>query len=212
MLYSKSVNKEVLELIYSLQDKSYFREFFLVGGTGLALQIGHRKSDDIDLFTTNDFNQKNLLERLESDFGFAMDYIENNTLKGVIKGVKIDLLSHKYALIHPVLKIKEVRVASIQDISAMKINAISNDGTRVKDYIDVYFLLQDYSIGQLLENYQAKYELRNTLHALKSLNYFDEVDTVDWPELIKEKGLTWEHIKKKIDRACMLYVGELRNK
>ena len=211
MLYSESVNDAVLELIYSLQEKSYFREFFLVGGTGLALQIGHRKSDDIDLFTIDDFNQKNLLEKLELDFAFRLDYIETNTIKGVINGIKIDLLSHKYPLIHPVLKIKEMRIASIQDISAMKLNAISNDGTRVKDYIDVYFLLQKLSIGQMLENYQAKYELRNALHALKSLNYFNEVDIVEWPYLIKEKGLTWVQVKNRIDQACMLYIKELRN-
>ena len=96
MLYSESVNDAVLELIYSLQEKSYFREFFLVGGTGLALQIGHRKSDDIDLFTIDDFNQKNLLEKLELDFAFRLDYIETNTIKGVINGIKVDLLSHKY--------------------------------------------------------------------------------------------------------------------
>ncbi|MEN8229943.1 MAG: nucleotidyl transferase AbiEii/AbiGii toxin family protein [Bacteroidota bacterium] len=211
MLYNESVDDAVLELIYSLQKKSYFRDFFLVGGTGLALQIGHRKSDDIDLFTINDFNQKNLLEGLESDFTFRLDYSETNTIKGVINGIKVDLLSHKYPLIHPILKIKGMRIASIQDISAMKINAISNDGTRVKDFIDLYFLLQEFSIGQLLENYQGKYELRNVLHALKSLNYFNEVDTAEWPGLIKEKGLTWAQVKNRIDQACMLYIAALKD-
>ena len=98
MLQRESVDNRVLELICSLQNESYLQDFFLVGGTGLALQIGHRKSDDIDLFTLNEFDQKGLLERLESDFGFSMDYIENNTVKGSIEDVKVDLLSHKYQL------------------------------------------------------------------------------------------------------------------
>ncbi|MCK4746734.1 MAG: nucleotidyl transferase AbiEii/AbiGii toxin family protein [Bacteroidales bacterium] len=211
MLHRESINNKVLELICNLQEESYFQDFFLVGGTGLALQIGHRKSDDIDLFTTTDFDQEDLLERLESDFGFSMDYIENNTLKGSIDDVKVDLLSHKYQLILPVSEIEDVRIASVQDISAMKINAISNDGTRVKDFIDIYFLLQEFSISQLLENYKTKYELRNALHALKSLNYYDEVDTVVWPDMIKEKGLTWKQVTNKIDSALNRYFKSLEN-
>ena len=205
MLHKESVTASALELIYSLQEQSYLNEFFLVGGTGLSLQIGHRKSDDIDLFTIKDFDQMTLLERLESDFEFTMDFIGTNTLKGSIRDIKLDILSHKYPLINPVLKIEGISVASVQDISAMKLNAISNDGTRVKDFIDVYFLLQDYSIGQLLNSFQAKYKLRSALHAFKSLNYFEEVEIDDWPEIIRESGLTWERIKKEINTACKQY-------
>jgi hypothetical protein len=92
----------------------------------------------------------------------------------------------------------------------MKINVISNDGTRVKDFIDIYYLLNEYSVEHLLENYNAKYKLRNALHALKSLNYFEEVDTNDWPELIVEKDLNWLKVKKKIDEACRAYTRSIR--
>jgi len=180
-----------------------------VGGTGLALQIGHRKSNDIVLFTINGFDKLLLLEKLESEFNFSMDYLENNKIKGFIDGVKVDFLSHKYPMINPVCEIEDVRIASLQDISAMKVNAIANDGTQVKDFIDLYFLLQEYSIGQLLDNYQAKYKLRNALHALKSLNYFNEANISAWPEIIKEKKVTWEKVTGVIDSACRLYFNTI---
>ncbi|MBN2246873.1 MAG: nucleotidyl transferase AbiEii/AbiGii toxin family protein [Candidatus Aminicenantes bacterium] len=212
MLYREVINEKVFELILSLQEDSVLQEFFLVGGTGLALQIGHRKSNDIDMFTIKDFDQERVLERVEQEFNFRLDYSEKNTLKGFIGDVKVDFLSHKYRLIDPVQVIEQIRLASVHDISAMKINAISNDGTRVKDFIDLYFLLQDYRLDRLLENYSFKYEMRNPLHALKSLNYFEDADLGGWPELVREKEITWEQIKQTIDNACIQYVQSLKQR
>jgi len=212
MLHREVINDEVFEMILMLQEDPALQEFFLVGGTGLALQIGHRKSNDIDLFTVNDFDQERLMERLETEFNFMLDYTEKNTLKGFIGNVKVDFLSHKYKLIEPLQVIEHLRLASVHDISAMKINAISNDGTRVKDFIDLYFLLQEHNLVRLLDNYRAKYEMRNPLHALKSLNYFNEVNSEEWPEMIREKELTWEKVKQAIDSACVQYVQSLKQR
>jgi predicted DNA-binding protein (MmcQ/YjbR family) len=77
-----------------------------------------------------------LLEKLESDVDFSMDFIDNNTVKGYADGIKVDLLAHKYPLINKVLKIEELRIASMDDISAMKVNSSANDGTRVKDFMN----------------------------------------------------------------------------
>ena len=169
MLQKESVDRAVLSLLYALQEKEYLKNFFLVGGTGLALMIGHRKSIDIDLFTTRDFDTEILLEKLESDFDFRMDFIEKNTIKGYADGVKVDFLAHKYPMINKRLEIEDLRIASLDDISAMKVNSIANDGTRVKDFIDLFFLVSehDYKIEKLLNNYEAKYTQRNAMHALK---------------------------------------------
>ena len=208
MLRKESIDTKVLGLLYSLQEKEYLRDFFLVGGTGLALLIGHRLSLDLDLFTTKDFDAENLLEKLESDFDFSMDYIEKNTIKGFTNGVKVDFLAHKYPLINKTLKIENLRIASIDDISAMKVNSVANDGTRVKDFIDLFFLISEheYSIEKLLKNYEAKYIQRNAMHALKSLNYFEEVNVADWPELLKKKEISWKAVKNRIDKACKDYI------
>ena len=151
--------------------------------------IGHRISVDVDLFTT-------------------MDFIEKNTIKGYADGIKVDLLAHKYPLINKTLEIEELRIASMDDISAMKVNSIANDGTRVKDFIDLYFLISehDYDVEKLLKNYEAKYTQRNTMHALKSLNYFEDVNIADWPELLKNKEISWSEMKNTIDKACKDYI------
>ena len=212
MLRNESVDETALDLIRQLQEKDYLRDFILVGGTGLALHIGHRKSDDIDLFSSSGFNQERILENLERDFGFQVDYLERDTLKGAIGGVKVDLLTHPYNLIKPPLKMDNVRIASMEDICAMKINAISNDGTRVKDFIDIYYLFNAFDLDMMLKLYQQKYKLRNRFHALKSLNYFSEVESGEWPELILDIELTWKEVMNEIDRKCKDFSKSLRRK
>lgn len=211
MLHTKTVTREVLRLIRKLQEKQYLEDFYLVGGTGLALQIGHRKSDDIDLFTNNDFDNNWLLEKLEADFGFEADQIEKNTLKGTIHDIKVDLLSHNYTLLDQIQNIEEIRIASVKDIAAMKVNAVSNDGTRIKDFIDIYYLLESYSIEDILTFFTNKYKLRNSLHALKSLTYFEEVNLSDWPDIIENDKLTWKEVCHRIEAACTQYIESLNS-
>jgi len=211
MLQKESVDKTVLDLISALQGKDYLKDFILVGETGLALIIGHRKSFDIDLFTSKEFVAEQLLEKLESDFDFQMDYIGENTIKGNSAGIKVDLLAHKYPTIGDTIEIENIRIASMDDISAMKINSVANDGTRVKDFIDLYFLIAEhkYNIERLLRNYKAKYSQRNALHALKSLSYFENVDLSDWPELNKKNDISWDEIQEFLGNACEEYIRKI---
>ena len=211
MLQKESVDKTVLDLISALQGKDYLKDFILVGGTGLALIIGHRKSFDIDLFTSKEFVAEQLLEKLESDFDFQMDYIGENTIKGNSAGIKVDLLAHKYPTIGDTIEIENIRIASMDDLSAMKVNSVANDGTRVKDFIDLYFLLteHEYDVERLLSNYKAKYSQRNALHALKSLSYFEDVDLSAWPELNKKKDTNWDEIQEVLGNACEEYIRKI---
>jgi hypothetical protein len=211
MLQKGSVDKTVLDLISALQGKDYLKDFILVGGTGLALIIGHRRSVDIDLFTSKDFVAEQLLEKLESDFNFQMDYVGGNTIKGNSAGIKVDLLAHKYPSIGDTIEVENIRIASMDDISAMKINSVANDGTRIKDFIDLYFLLAEhkYNIERLLRNYKAKYSQRNALHALKSLSYFEDVDLSDWPELNKKNDISWDEIQEILGNACEEYIRKI---
>jgi len=209
MLHTNTLTGEVLQLIRKLQEKPYLEEFYLVGGTGLALQIGHRKSDDIDLFTNNDFDNNRVLEKLEEDFEFQTDQVEKNTIKGTVHGIKVDLLSHKYTLLDQIQFLEKIRIASIKDIAAMKVNAVSNDGTRIKDFIDIYYLLETFSIEDILTFFSKKYALRNSLHALKSLTYFEEVNLSDWPDIIKNDKITWKKICSRIETASAQYIESL---
>jgi hypothetical protein len=125
-----AVETRVLELIKSLQGKPYLEGFNLVGGTALALHIGHRKSVDIDLFSNFSFNAEELLEQIHQDFDFQLFFTASNTLKGSINSVNVDILAHRYELIAEPVFMNGVKLASIPDIIAMKLNAISTSGQR----------------------------------------------------------------------------------
>lgn len=198
MLHTETVTDETMELIRTLQSDKYLKDFVLVGGTALSLQIGHRISIDIDLFTKNEFDNQFLLEYFESEYEFQVQYLQRNTMKGIIGGVFVDLLRHNYPYIKNPISQGGIILASKEDIAAMKVNSITGNGTRVKDFIDIYFLLKEFSFAQLIEFYKIKYKTRNDFHAIKSLTWFDEIIAEAWPNMLLEKELTLDHVQKEI--------------
>jgi len=98
---------------------------------------------------------------------------------------------------------------SIEDIAAMKLNAITGNGTRSKDFIDIYFLLKQYSVEDMLHFYNTKYSTRNQLHVIKSLIYFNDIDTKDWPVMILEKKLNLAKVKKSIEMNVKTFSNKL---
>jgi len=211
MLHKETVSNTTLELIESLQADKSLQGFLLVGGTALSLQIGHRISIDIDFFTQDDFNTTELLEYLEQTYAFQLQYMHKNSLKGIIRGVFIDLLRHNYTLINTPLRIENIKMASLKDIAAMKLNAIVGNGTRVKDFIDIYFLLKKFSFSELIDFYCAKYESRNDFHIIKSLTYFNDIIVEDWPNMLLEKSLSINDIQNFILKKRDEYLAEKLN-
>ena len=206
MLHQETIEAPTLELLISLQGKDYLNGFFLVGGTALALYLGHRKSVDIDLFIKVSFDASQLLENIHQDFPYQLSYTAVNTLKGSINDVKVDILAHRYKLIQEPTVFGGIKMLSEQDIVAMKLNAIATSGQRSKDFIDIFYLLDIYDIGSMLSFYKTKYNQQNDTFLLKSLIYFDEVDLSDWPVMVKTPGLKWNDVKKRIDKSVMQYI------
>lgn len=209
MSSEKAVDKSTIELIIKLQACDYLQGFILAGGTSLALQIGHRKSEDIDLFSKEPFNTDILLQKLEKDFGFSADLIEENTLKGSIGNIKTDLLTHPYKDVSEPLSIGEVHLFAKEDIAAMKINAISVSGKRSKDFIDIYFLLDFFTIEQMIGFFIAKYPQRNPFHAIKSMVYFDDINMKDWPVMVDRRSLRLSQVKKRIEQEMNKYLKSI---
>jgi len=209
MLHKETVSQTTLDLIKKLQKDPEFSEFILVGGTSLALQIGHRISVDIDFFTREDFDINDSLEYLEQNYAFQMQFSRKNTLKGIIQGVFVDFIKHDYKIIDKLVEEEGVKLAPKPDLAAMKVNAITGDGTRVKDFIDVYFLLQEFTFGELIEFYKEKYATRNDFHAVKSLTYFEDIIPEEWPRMLREKDLTLEKVKNKLEKEREHYLKTL---
>lgn len=209
MLREESVDRSTLELLRQLQQKEYLKGFYLVGGTALALIMGHRKSIDLDLFSSFNFESVQLLDNLSADFSFALFFSANNTLKGSINQIKVDILAHRYPLVCDPVMIENINILSVEDIAAMKLNAIAVSGQRVKDFIDLYFLLEIFSIEEMIGFYKMKYAQFNEANVLKSLCWFEDVDLSDWPVLLKSPKLRWETIRKTLTDATRQYLKQL---
>lgn len=209
MLYQETVDRSTLELLIQLQGKEYLKGFYLVGGTALALTMGHRKSVDIDLFSDFSFNTGALLENLSADFPFELFFSANNTLKGSINGIQVDILAHRYPLVREPLVMEDICMLSSEDIAAMKLNAISVSGQRVKDFVDIFYLLDKYSVEEMIGFYKIKYSQYNEVNVLKSLTWFEDVDLSDWPVILKTPKLKWGTVTKKIKVATNIFLKQL---
>lgn len=208
MLHIKSVEPSTLELLKSLQQQKYFEGFYLVGGTALALYYGHRHSVDIDLFSNNNFDAGQLLEQIQQDFSYQLYNTAQNTLRGSISGVNVDVIAHRYPYLQSPNTIEGISLLSEQDIIAMKLNAISVSGQRSKDFIDIYYALKNYSISEMVSFYQKKYDQPSAAHILKSLVYFEDIDLADWPVMIKDPDLKWTTVTKRLEKEVMDFVDK----
>ena len=210
MLQTKTVDTATLGLIKSLQSKDYLNGFNLVGGTALALYSGHRTSIDIDLFSNFSFDSAQLIELIQQDYPLQLYHIAINTIKGSIENISVDIIAHKYPYLNEPAVIDGIRILSEPDIIAMKLNAISSSGQRSKDFIDIYFILEEkrFTVTDILKFYRLKYQQESDMHIIKSLIYFDDVDLADWPVLLKKPDLKWTEVKKRIEKEVLLYMNE----
>lgn len=198
MLYKETVTPSTLELLRKLMDDPELQDFVLVGGTSLALQIGHQVSVDLDLFSIHSFVETDLNQYLIDRYHFETDFLARSTVKGEIEGVQIDCLSHAYPLVGETNMYENIRLASIQDIAAMKLNAISGNGTRIKDFIDIAYLAEYMSLNEMLASYQSKYKTMNVLIPVKALTYFDEINFDEPIKMLSSKKFNWKKIEKRI--------------
>lgn len=197
MLHYETITPATRELLKRLMTDDRLQGFVLVGGTSLALQLGHRLSIDLDLFTDTDFNEEVLRSYLEKAYGFQADFMERSTVKGEINGIQIDCIAHCYPWLKPCQNEDNLRIAQMEDICAMKLNAIAGNGTRIKDFIDIAYLSSVFSLQQMLGFYEQKYH-SNTLMPLKGLIFFDDINKNEPVRMANGKPLQWNRIEKRL--------------
>lgn len=199
MLHLETVEPVTLGLLKSLMSKPYLSQFVLVGGTALALQIGHRKSIDLDMFTITDIDTETLLDNLQKDYRVVPKVQTKGSLISDIEDIKVDFIRFKYSFAHPAKVIDGIRLLAITDIAPMKIDAISGRGSK-KDFYDLYFLLERYSLQEILDLYSHKYQHSTLFHVIKSLAWFEDAEPQTPPDVL-DKKVTWEKVKKRISQA-----------
>jgi hypothetical protein len=197
MLHEEILTPETLALLKTLMQDPELSSFNLVGGTGLALYLGHRKSIDLDLFTVRSFDAKELENYFIEKYDFKESYIEENTLKGSINGIKIDCITYSYPLVEPVHHEDGIRIFSMKDIAAMKLSAITDSGSRLKDFIDIAYLSTKYTLNEMLEAYSNKYKNTNEISPVKALIYYDDIKERE-PIMFINGNYSWNLIDKRL--------------
>ena len=214
MLQYRTIYPATLELLRKLMLSEELQDFFLVGGTALALQLGHRISVDIDMFTLDDFNSDELVTKLSKHILISSISRSKNSLSlevldtsGNYEVIKIDLTKYSYPLINPVVEIDSVRLLSIEDIIAMKLSAVTGRGAK-KDFYDIFFLLKSYNLEVMIKYFKFKFPRTNVFQVLKSLTYFDDANLE--PDPITIENVEWDIVKKTIQEHTALYISDFR--
>jgi len=176
------------------------RQFYLGGGTALAIYLGHRRSIDLDWFTRERFQDSMTFAQALRDAGIAFetDQTAPGTLHGQVQGVRVSLLEFRYPLLSPLVRWDETGVflASLDDLACMKLSAIAQRGSK-KDFFDVYTLCKAHRpLEQLLNLYMEKFSVNDITPVLYGLVYFDDAEEEPDPFLLQ--NIQWAQVKKAV--------------
>ena len=206
MLFYNTVNALLKESLHILMKSTVFHDFRLVGGTSLSLQIGHRESIDIDLFSdaeygSIDFNAINVflkdnfqyVDFLDIPPAFGRSYFIG---KDKENSVKLDVF-YTDSFIQPSIEIDGIRMATIEEIIAMKVDVIQRGG-RKKDFWDLHDLLEKYDIVKMLDLHELRYPYTHDSNLIKQ-NFINFEQADDDFDPICYKGKYWEFIKEDFE-------------
>lgn len=194
-----TVQKRVLRQLGPLMTQ---RQFYLGGGTALAIHFGHRRSGDFDWFTGERLADPLRLaqEIRDAKIPFLSGQVERGTLHGTVSGVRVSFLEYRYPLLNAALLWPDFgcRIASLADLACMKLSALAQRGSK-KDFVDIYTLGLKYcSVPHMLRLYQQKYAIEDLGHVLYSLVYFDNADKERMPKVLWD--IDWRTIKNALQK------------
>lgn len=196
-MFDNTLAPKTKQLLGRLGGKPWLKKFYLAGGTALALHYGHRQSVDLDWFTPRPINTAQLLKQLSTIGTFEILNRQQNTLEGILKGVKMSFMTYPYPLLKSAARYGKLSVAQPLDIALMKLGAIADRNTK-KDFIDVFVFLEreKMSLTNLLDKTKQKFPGINydRYHLLKSLTYFVDADTDAMPKMFIK--LDWKKVKQ----------------
>lgn len=208
MLYPETIESGTFSILEELMQLPAMMDFDLVGGTALSLKYGHRKSIDLDLFTTVAFENETIIEALSGLYQNEFTIEGRPARFGIfayIKDIKTDIVYHPHPLIRPTEVVNNIRMFSTADIMAMKIQAILGRGKK-KDFWDIAELLKDYSVQEFIDFHREKYSTQNLLITVpQAMTYFADAEESEDP--ISLKGQTWESVKQWIREKVSDYLS-----
>lgn len=185
------------------------RKFYLGGGTALALRLGHRRSVDLDWFTSERIRDPMRLAHFLRDAGISLTAlrVDEGTLHARISGVQVSWLEYRYSSLQPRERLAafQCELAALPDLAAMKLSAIAQRGAK-KDFVDLNaLLLKGISLRQMLAWYQEKFKIHDSAHLRYSLSYFEDADRQRMPKLLRP--MKWLAIKQVIRERVQQAAG-----
>jgi len=189
------ISQAVERTLRDLEQNSALSGFYLAGGTGLALHLGHRRSEDLDFFASQAFEEEPLIQRLQKLSGFSLASKSPSSVHAAVHGTNLSFLAYAYPVLYPFETYVGVSVADPRDIACMKISAIASRGTR-RDFVDLYALARRYGLEQLLALFREKFAQvsYSPVHVLKSLAYFEDAEKEPMPDLLAP--VSWAEVKE----------------
>lgn len=189
--------------------------FYLAGGTAIALQFGHRTSKDLDFYTQKHFKNTGVIQEFKKIFGKEATQIKRapDTLSLKIRQTDLSFFRYPYKLIRPFVPYLSVNLASVEDILAMKIEAIIGRGTK-RDFVDIYYGIKNFGLQKVLSFFQEKYpEIFNEQNCLHALMYFKDAEAPqkDRKRIYLFENIEWKNIKTHIAEEVKKYQLSLIN-
>ena len=202
MLFYEAVPENLLKILNLLMREDKLNDFTLVGGTALALQIGHRISIDIDLFTDHSFESKEILDALRKTLKVELIMSRPNGMQLIVENFKVDLYNWAVPFIGKPYISDGLRLASLKDIAAFKLDAITTRKTK-KDYYDLHFLLNKFSLEEMISAYKEKYPYNSSKNVIVGLSSCSAAGDDQQPQLLKP--VSWIEVKARLINEVLQY-------
>lgn len=191
MLHRETISDGLYETLITLSEVPELSNFYLVGGTALALQIGHRKSDDLDFFSEKSFDAHNIKQALNNLPGTATLVAEKPTGLSYFYDppnedahFKIDIYNWGVKFIKPAIEVGSIKMASLEDIAAFKLDAVVSR-KEYKDYIDIAKLLEHFSFKELMDFYREKFPYADSRVVLAEIGNTDGIEKSVKPKMLQ---------------------------
>ena len=196
-MFINTLNEAAFRILKKVAQLPSIPDFYLAGGSATALYLGHRVSVDLDFFTENkSYESEPLIQSIQSVGNLKIQQQSRGTLVGLLDNVQISFFTYPYALLEVPDNLEGIRIASLLDISLMKVIAISQRG-KMRDFIDLYFICHEkFTLIDLLSYIPRKYPTVRypSYHLLRSLGYFTDAEEDVPPRPLIEWD--WNEIKE----------------
>ncbi len=196
-IHWETVTEDMRVVVRGFSESPIGERFYLAGGTALSLQLGHRRSVDLDLFSPSEDipSVRAALETALAPFHPILADSAWGNLAYLAKGVRVGFYGYGFPLIAPPIEVDGVRLASIEDIALMKLDALLSRAAR-KDFYDLYFICRQIPLRQILDLAPKKYPSVRDFESqtVKRLVYFENAETDADPILLQP--VSWQQVKE----------------